>query len=137
MSENGAPPGPSADGNEPTKEQQELAEKLERVKAAGWNNTIAIANETVGSGAVPEDPGLDDAPWLCNAVVYQWDDDYGEIGPENPKLEEELFYGQHLMKAGNRIKALDFDVQTFGPVDVKPIRSVGQDVAVLSCPTLA
>jgi ATP-dependent RNA helicase DDX3X len=128
MSENGAAVEPSANGNAANSKEQKLADNLAKVKAAGWNNAVPMNNETVGSGVVTEDPGLDEAPWLCNAAVYQWDDEFGDVGPEDPRLEEMLFRGEHLMKIGNRVKALEFEVQTFGPDKVAPIRSVCQEI---------
>jgi ATP-dependent RNA helicase DDX3X len=34
----------------------------------------------------------DDArDWAGNARIYDWDGDHGDVGPEYPELEEELF----------------------------------------------
>jgi ATP-dependent RNA helicase DDX3X len=113
-----------ANGDGLTQKQKELAETLAALKDKGWENPIPFNYPTVPSGAAPEDVGRDDAPWLGNAAVYEWNDEYGEIGPEDKQLEEVLFHGEYAMKAGNRIKALDFDVGVFGPEKVPPFRSV-------------
>ena len=62
--------------------------------------------------------------WLHNAAKYEWDDEYGEIGPEVPELEKQLFHGEHTMRRGNDIQALEFEVKLEGPTPVRPVRQV-------------
>jgi ATP-dependent RNA helicase DDX3X len=108
-----------------SRKQQELNENLEKLKEKGWNNPVPFNYETVASGdAAAADERDDEAPWLGNAAVYEWDDDFGEVGPPNGKLEEELFRSKNAMRAGNRIMALSFDVSTGGSVKVEPVREV-------------
>lgn len=53
--------------------------------------------EKVASGAVELAPG----EWAGNAAIYQWNDEYGEVGPKYPALEEQLFgQGANRSRAG-------------------------------------
>lgn len=80
------------------------------------------SNERLGETPLPEP---DDKPdWLHKAAKYEWDDEYGEIGPEVPELEEQLFHNKHIVRRGNDIKALDFEVKLEGPTPVRPVRQV-------------
>ncbi|PHH82039.1 hypothetical protein CDD82_7187 [Ophiocordyceps australis] len=64
--------------------------------------------------------------WDGNQTIYQWDDEYGDVGPKFPDLEKELFGVPE-----NRLKrtGLDFskiaqiEVQQEGPVKIDPIVS--------------
>lgn len=116
--------GNAASGKHEDDQAKKLAEGLAKAQAAGWTNPIPMNNETVGSGAVPENKEIDEAPWLCNAAVYEFDDEYGDVGPRNEELEQLLFFGENLMKVGNKVNALDFEVNVFGPKKVSPFRSV-------------
>lgn len=121
------------------RKQQELHEILEQLKEKGWNNPIPFNYETVASGGADvADERDDDVSWLGNAAVYEWDDDFGEVGPPNERLEEELFRGTDIMRAGNRILALTFNVTIIGPVQVQPVREVcasQHDCIVYTCLT--
>jgi ATP-dependent RNA helicase DDX3X len=69
-------------------------------------------------------PTSSEAKWLSDAVIYQWDDDFGEIGPHNPELEKVLFEDDNLQRAGEAIKALSYEVETEGPEKIHPVRDV-------------
>lgn len=113
----GTVPGPDA----ATVARQELeAQALARAKEAGWTNDI---NDPAGPEPT-EDETRKDAIWLSDAAVYQWDDEFGEVGEPNPELEKQLFEGDHLARVGAHIKALSFDVVVEGPTKVHPVREV-------------
>ncbi|KAF2823395.1 DEAD-domain-containing protein [Ophiobolus disseminans] len=100
-----------------------LAEDLARAKAAGWNDPIPFNyGPTAGEEAAP-DESRDTVPWLSDAAVYAWDDEFGDVGERNPALEDMLFTGEHLQRAGGAIKALTFDVTVEGPEKVHPVRN--------------
>jgi ATP-dependent RNA helicase DDX3X len=44
--------------------------------------------------------GLQDGDWLSNAAVYEWNEDYGEVGPAFPELEKQLFGSDLHVNAG-------------------------------------
>lgn len=104
--------------------KEQLEQDLARAKQAGWNNPIPFKYETVVGGQPAEDETRDGAAWLSDAVIYQWDDEFGDVGLPNPELEKMLFHDEYLQRAGGAIKALSFDVDTQGPVHVHPVRNV-------------
>ncbi|CAO2657635.1 Nn.00g037610.m01.CDS01 [Neocucurbitaria sp. VM-36] len=103
--------------------QEQLAQDLARVKEAGWTNPDPFQYDTVVGGQPAEDETRNDAAWLSDAVIYQWDDDFGDVGPRNPELEKMLYQHEFLQRAGHAIKALTFDVYTEGPNKPSPVRS--------------
>ncbi|KAF2659304.1 P-loop containing nucleoside triphosphate hydrolase protein [Lophiostoma macrostomum CBS 122681] len=126
--ENGVNANVNGDGGQADTQppiNKELAENLAALKEKGWNNPIPFNYEAVVGAAVkPEGADAGDEPaWLGSAAVYEWDDDFGEIGPENAALEEQLFRGEHLMKAGIHLKTLHgFDVDVKGVERPPPVR---------------
>ncbi|KAH7078513.1 P-loop containing nucleoside triphosphate hydrolase protein [Paraphoma chrysanthemicola] len=104
--------------------KQKQAEDLARAKEAGWNNPIPFKYDTVvaGEAAVPDET-RDSAPWLSDAAVYQWDDEFGDVGDRNPDLEKMLFENDDLQRVGQNIKALSFEVAVEGPEKVQPVRN--------------
>lgn len=106
------------------KEQQ--SQDLARAKDAGWANPMPFQYETVVGGTPAEDETRDEAVWLSDAAIYQWDDDYGDVGASNPELEKMLFQEEYLQRAGGAIKALSFDVNVEGPTKIQPVRNVSK-----------
>lgn len=39
--------------------------------------------------------------WASSAEKYEWSDEYGDIGPEHPELEKQLFGDEFLVRTGN------------------------------------
>lgn len=39
--------------------------------------------------------------WASKAEKYEWSDEYGEVGPEHPELEKQLFGDEFLVRTGN------------------------------------
>lgn len=115
---------PPDTGPEPAvdrKEQQAL--DLARAKDAGWNSLAPDQHDSVDGGPV-QDEDRDNIPWLSEAAIYQWDDDFGEVGEPNPELEKMLFHDEYLLRAGGAIQALSFDVTVQGPNRINPVRNV-------------
>jgi ATP-dependent RNA helicase DDX3X len=104
--------------------KQKLAEDLARAKSAGWNNPIPFSYDTAAGGEVAPDETRDTAVWLSDAAIYQWDDEFGDVGAPNPELEKMLFADEHLQRAGGAIKALSFEVSVEAPEKVHPVRNV-------------
>lgn len=48
-------------------------------------------------------PDLDLPEWAANAAKYEWKDEYGDVGPENPELEEMLFRSEYINRAGLKL----------------------------------
>ena len=104
--------------------QEQQARDLARAKEAGWTNLTSSLDGTGNVGTAVEHENHDAAPWLSDAAIYQWDDDFGEVGEPNPELEKMLFHDQFLQRAGNAIKALSFEVTVQGPNKINPVRNV-------------
>lgn len=92
----------------------------ERARSHGWTEKSAINYESYQPSA------RDDAHWLANSRVYEWSDEYGDVGPEVPDLEAKLFNGEFIMRLGQHSQALEFEVDVRGPVRPQPIRRVSQ-----------
>ena len=46
--------------------------------------------------------------WAASAEKYEWKDDYGDIGPEHPELEKQLFGGEFLVRSGADMEKFAF-----------------------------
>lgn len=115
---------------------KQLAEDIQKAKDAGWTNPIPFNYETVAGGQPDvRDEGRDSANWLSDAVVYEWDDDFGEVGPPNPELEKVLYENPDMMRAGGAIQALSFQVIVNAKEEVHPVREVNLATAFLMSPT--
>ncbi|KAJ6280525.1 hypothetical protein J3E71DRAFT_179577 [Bipolaris maydis] len=102
---------------------EQLAKDLARAKEAGWTNPIPFRYDTVVGGTPAADETRDTVPWLSDAAVYQWDDDFGDVGEPNPELEKMLFQDEYLQRAGSAISALSFEVTVQGPNKINPVRN--------------
>lgn len=80
-------------------------EARERVKEANWGaqHEYDYAKYTAGprDKAAPASEQQADAPdWAANAAKYEWDEEYGDIGPEHEELKQMLFGDEHKMVQG-------------------------------------
>ena len=41
--------------------------------------------------------------WASNAVKYEWNDEYGDVGPAHPVLEKQLFKDRFIARAGQKL----------------------------------
>ncbi|KAF2132090.1 DEAD-domain-containing protein [Dothidotthia symphoricarpi CBS 119687] len=116
--------GPTAAGTDTAGDarKEQLTKDLARAKEAGWTNPIPFNYESVIAGEAPRDETRDTAAWLSDAVIYQWDDDFGDVGEPNPDLEKMLFEDDNTQRVGTQIKALSFDVTVEGPEKLHPVR---------------
>lgn len=74
--------------NKSTKEQAEARE------AAGQNDAEAELAADADADAEPETlavGGLRPGEWASSGAVYEWDEEYGDVGPAFPDLEDMLF----------------------------------------------
>jgi ATP-dependent RNA helicase DDX3X len=56
------------------------------------------SKELFDQGLAPGSLGAQD--WASNAAKYEWDEEYGDVGPAFPELEAQLFGGEHHMRTG-------------------------------------
>ncbi|KAI9755233.1 MAG: hypothetical protein M4579_004365 [Chaenotheca gracillima] len=64
-------------------------------------------------GNVPE--------WASNAVKYEWQDDYGDVGPRVEALENQLFRDADVVESGAEFQKIkEIEVTQEGPTQIKP-----------------
>ncbi|KAF3004182.1 hypothetical protein E8E13_006126 [Curvularia kusanoi] len=115
-----APPPMTEEAAAARKEQ--LAVDLARAKDAGWNNPMPFNYEPARDEPADNIPISGEAKWLSDAAIYQWDDDFGDVGEPNPDLEKQLYEDSNIQRIGGAIQALSYDVTTEGPEKIHPIR---------------
>ncbi|KAJ4542365.1 hypothetical protein HRR83_007071 [Exophiala dermatitidis] len=97
--------------------QADEAVKRERAEAsrqAGWCEPMAFNYDaTAPTAALNVNPDGDNgndasvpAGWAHNAQKYEWQEDYGDVGPRHEELEKELFRAEHINRAGDKFKNL-------------------------------
>lgn len=69
-------------------------------KISGWSNADAAT--------AAQEPASENIVWDGNAKTYEWDDEFGDVGPKVPELEIELF-GE---KGARQKTGLDFSKYT-------------------------
>lgn len=105
-----------------------VEESTKRPQDHGWEPRTAFNYEAVAPPApdatAPE--STDDAPgWAHNAVRYEWNDDYGDVGPAIPALEAQLFNRNNISSAGSDLRTLsEFVVTQEGPTRIAHVRTV-------------
>ncbi|PTU21840.1 hypothetical protein P175DRAFT_0500719 [Aspergillus ochraceoroseus IBT 24754] len=82
----------------------------EKYTAAPPPPADTLAEEVVQE-SVPE--------WAAQAAKYEWNDEYGDIGPENPELEEMLFRNEFINRTGLKLGALQ-NIEVFAESRERP-----------------
>ncbi|MCJ1392912.1 hypothetical protein MMC18_005784 [Xylographa bjoerkii] len=84
--------------NATTREEREAAE--------------AKLAERLSNTNITDDEFTADVPlWASNAVKYEWNDEFGDVGPPHPELEKQLFRDRYINRAGKMMT-------TYSTVDV-------------------
>jgi len=126
MSDAGSHAGPDEPG---VVRKAQQAEDLARAKAAGWADPIPFNYEAAVPGTAGPEESRDTVAWLSDAVIYAWDDDFGDVGAPNPELEKMLFADEFIQRAGASLRNLAaYDVEVTGPEKVKPVREVSLSI---------
>jgi hypothetical protein len=99
--------------------EADKAAHRDRARDAGWVETVPVDYNVQQSSR--DD---DHANYLKNSAVYEWDDEYGDVGPEVPELEQDLFGGDFRVRQGQHMDKLQFEVTVEGPDRLQPARSV-------------
>lgn len=81
---------------------------LECVKQAGWVPTQGFdygkynkgPHDKTAPASGPDQPQGDASGWAGDAVRYEWDEDYGDVGPEHKELKDILFSNENKMVRG-------------------------------------
>ncbi|KXL49529.1 hypothetical protein M433DRAFT_64171 [Acidomyces richmondensis BFW] len=90
---------------------------LTKAKDAGWTEKTAF------NYAEFKRQGGKDTDWHGAAKVYEWKDEYGDVGPRVEKLEKVLFGGEFLMRVGDHLENLEYNVVIEGPEKLDPIKN--------------
>jgi ATP-dependent RNA helicase DDX3X len=78
----------------------------QQLRDAGWVERQAFNYDHLmakPSEAAPPAAATDgnQAPdWAHNAAKYEWSEEYGDVGPKIPQLEDQLFRSEFLNRAG-------------------------------------
>lgn len=43
------------------------------------------------------------AEWAANAAKYEWNEEFGDVGPPNPELEQMLFRNEYVNRVGLKL----------------------------------
>lgn len=87
------------------------------------------ANTREARESLAVEGGYIEPAWAATAVRYEWDDDFGDVGPEVPELEQELFLHENVMRKGNAFQVLEYKIHQEGPVQISPVRKVSLTVS--------
>lgn len=74
---------------------------------AGAYDPFDGAPATLATGEEIEEAvgGIRPGEWANNAAIYQWEDEFGDVGPAHPELEKMLFGSANHVKSGINFKA--------------------------------
>lgn len=108
---------------------QQKADDLQRATEAGWQKPIPFEYQAAG-GEEGSDDGHDNSKWLSDAVVYEWIDEYGDVGPRDEALEKQLYEDPDIQRQGGEagMKNLSFEIVIDGPEKIQPFRSVSRTI---------
>lgn len=93
--------------------------KVRDARAAGWGEKSAFDYQMYNKSTkelaeeANADGGTAGRGWASNAAIYEWNDEYGDIGPEFPELEKELFGSEHHVSYGIDFAKSAFYVSPF------------------------
>ncbi|KAG8534155.1 uncharacterized protein KY384_000999 [Bacidia gigantensis] len=77
------------------------AEAAQKAREQGWAEPTAFDYEHFNAAQQKQEPGSGPNPiWAANAQKYEWNDEYGDVGPVHEKLEQILFKNDLTMRKG-------------------------------------
>lgn len=72
------------------------------VEPKGYDYSKYLATESLPTAS--DNAGQNDLPeWAGKAAKYEWNAEYGDIGPPNPELEKMLFHNELINRTGLKI----------------------------------
>lgn len=96
---------------------------------AGWDEKVPLNYDSLmpkpadGDDAVKENQTAPE--WYSTAAKYEWSDDYGDVGPSIPELEEQLFDRHTKTMEGAWMEHINaFSVTQEGPTRIAPVKHV-------------
>lgn len=62
--------------------------------------TYMKSTKELAEAQASAEQGVDVGAWASNAAIYEWDDDFGDVGPRHPELEKQLFGSENHVRIG-------------------------------------
>ncbi|KAE9370611.1 DEAD-domain-containing protein [Stipitochalara longipes BDJ] len=127
--------------NQPAVEQGSEAPATEKKdpQAYGWvaptkydyetfNKTTKELEEAQASAEVPENPaefgGIFSGDWANKGALYEWKEEYGDVGPRFEALEKQLFGSDYHVRSGIKFDRIqEIAVTQEGNIRIDPITS--------------
>ena len=75
-------------------------ESAKRARDGGWAPPTEFNYSAYNASTKEERAAVGEPAWASNATKYEWNDEYGDIGPPHPELEKMLFSNENQMKKG-------------------------------------
>lgn len=98
--------------------EAKLEDFAEKARGFGWNEKTAFDYERYAEATV------DNVEYHANSAVFEWKDEYGDVAPELPALEEQLFGNEFKMRIGQHLDKLVFEVKVSAPENVHHVQEV-------------
>lgn len=78
--------------------------KYQAAREQGWSEPqeYDYAAAAAPVNTTPGEASADQPMWGHKSRRYEWDDEFGDVGPEVPELEKDLFHGEFQMRRGIR-----------------------------------
>ena len=125
--------------------------------AGNWSQPVAYDYQSYNRSERPagrDDPGRNDAfapslssqvpLWASGATKYEWKEEYGDVAPPVPELEEELFRSEYILRRGDNYHNLLLNVTQESETQIRPVKEAGyplhtptSDLTARSLPMLA
>ena len=81
------------------------ANAARQAREKGWVEPSSYDYEEYGKPSQEARPVDPEAPiWGHNAQKYEWQEEYGEVGPRNEALEQMLFHSELITRQGLRFE---------------------------------
>lgn len=80
------------------------AEAAALAREKGWAEPQRYNYDIYTASFKPGDESADRSHWASNAAKYEWNDEYGDVGPQNEELEKMLFRDEYTNRAGDMFK---------------------------------
>jgi ATP-dependent RNA helicase DDX3X len=101
---------------EPSKMERE--ERAEQARAHGW-----AAKTAFDYGKFTEARN-NSVEWHSMSAKYEWKEEFGDVAPRLPELENILFGGEFVMRKGDHYHNLELEVTIDGETKVDPVMEV-------------
>ncbi len=72
----------------------------QRARDGGWVEPTKFDYDAYNAKVNDNKEAIEVPAWAATAAKYEWSDEYGDVGPEDKRLEEMLFGDPDQMKQG-------------------------------------